>query len=244
MAERSGISSAAAAPSGGSGSASWLAVLQTIDYVDADTQPDDGFQAAGFGPHGKAVTAYSICVHGGQLAYHAKSVANQPTDVRSGSVACGASKWHVTSGGVFIATTNSWVSPSFPVDRPDAGTTPDDGWAGTARDTTGGIGGFDIYAVCAAGMKLRYVQGSPGPVASGHALTRKAMCAANEHVVGGGARVTGPADGSRVVTSAPVDGSDADKVPDDGWTTQRLQRLGRGQAGHALRGLPRLRLSA
>ena len=111
------------------------------------------------------------------------------------------------------------MSSSFPVDRPDAGTTPDDGWAGTARDTTGGIGGFDIYAVCAAGMKLRYVQGTPGPVASGHALTRKAMCAANEHVVGGGARVTGPADGSRVVTSAPVDGSDADKVPDDGWTT-------------------------
>ena len=93
--------------SGGSGSASWLAVLQTIDYVDADTQPDDGFQAAGFGPHGKAVTAYSICVHGGQLAYHTKSVANQPTDVRSGSVACGASKWHVTSGGVFIATTSA-----------------------------------------------------------------------------------------------------------------------------------------
>ena len=45
------------------------------------------------------------------------------------------------------------------------------------------------------------------------------MCASNEHVVGGGARVSGPADRSRLVTSAPVDGSDADKVPDDGWTT-------------------------
>ena len=205
--------------SGGSATASWLAVLQTIDYVDPDTQRDDGMEAAGFGPDGHAITAYSICIKDGDLAYPAKSIPNQPTGLRTGSVTCGPPKWHVTSGGVFIATVNSWMSASFPVDGSDAGTTPDDGWRGTVYDTVGGAGGFDIYAVCAAGLKLHYVRGASGSVASGHARTRKAMCASSEHVVGGGARVSGPADRSRLVTSAPVDGSDADKIPDDGWTT-------------------------
>ena len=121
--------------SGGSATASWLAVLQTIDYLDPDTQRDDGFEVAGFGAHGKAITAYSICTKDGDLGYPAKSIPNQPTGLRTGSVTCGAPKWHVTSGGVFIATVNSSMSASFPVDGPDAGTTPDDGWRGTVHDT-------------------------------------------------------------------------------------------------------------
>ena len=50
-------------------------------------------------------------------------------------------------------------------------------------------------------------------------LALEALDRPNEHVVGGGARVSGPADRSRLATSAPVDGTDADNIPDDGWTT-------------------------
>ncbi len=133
---------------------------------------------------------------------------------------CGPPRWHVTSGSVFIATSESWAGSSFPIDGGDGGPTPDDGWAGTAYDTVGGIGGFSMYAVCAAGLDARYVQGASGPVAPARAAVRKARCGPDAHVVGGGVQVSVAADGVRLVSSAPFDGHDADAIPDDGWTTR------------------------
>ena len=88
---------------------------------------------------------------------------------------------------------------------------------GAALDTAGGPGGFDIYAVCAAGLELRYVRGTPVSVSAGFDVLVKAACGPGAHVVGGGARVEGPVSRERLVSSAPYDGPDADTIPDDGW---------------------------
>ena len=93
----------------------------------------------------------------------------------------------------------------------------DDGWQGRALDTVGGLGGFYVSATCVAGEQLRYVNGATATVDVGHAITRKAACNEDEHVIGGGARIGGLVDTGRLVVSAPYDGPDADSIPDDGW---------------------------
>ena len=62
-----------------------------------------------------------------------------------------------------------------------------------------------------------------------------AKCKAEEAVVGGGGRSSGfYADETYIATSAPVDGPDGDRVPDDGWRAGAQQRRGRGRRATAL----------
>ncbi len=103
------------------------------------------------------------------------------------------------------------------MDGGDGGSTPDDGWQGRVLDTGGGAGGFYTYAVCIRGQDLRYVKRGPIAISAGQSLGRRIGCKENEHVVGGGARMTGPADLGRLVSTFPYDDADADAVPDDGW---------------------------
>jgi hypothetical protein len=197
----------------------WQAFDRPDDYSDADLQPDDGFLGSGFGPTGSSFRTYSICVKDTQLKYVSTSAPSQPSSSRSASASCGAGGWHVTSGSGAIATSNSWLTSSFPTDNGDAGSVRDNGWKATADDTVNGAGGFSVNAICAKGLHLRYVHGSAHTVAAGSGSTAKVSCAANEHVVGGGARVSGSPTQARLVTSAPADGPDSDAVPDDLWLT-------------------------
>lgn len=212
---------------GGSVVQAWLAASRWDDFDDADTVGDDGWLAYGHGPDGARVTAYSICVHGGTLAYPFTTVPDSSSGERSGSIGCGAPRWHVSTGSAFIASTGSWVTSSFPTDGGDPKVTTDDGWAGSVYDVNGGTGGFEVYAVCAAQMPLRYVQLKPGTLVAGRTVLRRVACGPTEHVVGGGARVTGGTSTARSVTSAPYDGTDADHIPDDGWVS-RIHGLGGG----------------
>ena len=123
-------------------------------------------------------------------------------------------------GGVFIATSGSWVNSSAPMDGGDPTATPDNGWAGTVYDSIGGGGGFYVHAVCARGVTLRYVKLPPFKVPTGAAVVRTVACRPAEHVVGGGARVTGSANRARLISTFPYDGKDADGIPDDGWQSR------------------------
>jgi len=205
---------------GGASSQSWDAASRPYDYDDPDMIGDDGWLVEAFGPPGAEVTGYSVCIRDGEIAYPSKTIPSGTTDLRSGSVSCGGGRWHVTAGSAFIATSNSWVNTSFPKDGGDADATPDDGWSGRVYDTGGGNGGFYLFAVCAAGLDLSYAKRAPVTVAAGNAVSRRVACAPSEHAVGGGARVSGPADRARLVSSFPYDGPDADDVPDDGWQSR------------------------
>ncbi len=79
---------------------------------------------------------------------------------------------------------------------------------------------FLVHAVCVRGEALRYVQRGPFPVAAGEAHRHRVACRPDEHVVGGGARLSGPEDRGRLVSSSPTDGGDAGDIPDDGWTSR------------------------
>jgi hypothetical protein len=206
--------------SGGPVAQAWQSASRPDDYNDADTRGDDGWYAGAHGAASAELTAYSICIRDGVIRYPTKTVANSPSGLRTASVGCGGAKWHATSGSAFIATTGSWVNSSFPMDGGDPKSTPDDGWTGSVYDFIGGAGGFYIYAVCAQGLDLRYVKRLPVSLSAGQAVLRRADCKETEHVVGGGARVTGPANRSRLVSTIPFDDADADAIPDDGWQSR------------------------
>jgi hypothetical protein len=205
---------------GGPAAQSWEVASHPYDFDDADMMGDDGWQVGAYGPPTSEVTGFSICVRGGELTYPFRSLPASPTGLRSASVGCGGARWRATTGSAFVATSGSWTQSSFPIDKGDAGATPDDGWKGVVYDAIGGGGVFNMYAVCAAGVALSYVRGAPTSLAAGNAMSRKVACAASEHAVGGGVRTSGPADGARLVSSFPYDGPDADDVPDDGWQTR------------------------
>jgi hypothetical protein len=204
---------------GGSASLAWQSFDRGDDYTDADSNPDDGFLAGGYGPAGKTFISYSICAKNVSLEYPYTTVPNQPTHDRTGTAKCSGPNWRVTTGSVAIATTDSWATTSFPIDGTDADTTRDDGWKGTAYDTIGGMGGYSISAICAKGLNLRYVQKAGPTLTTGHASRVSVSCGTG-HVVGGGVNVTGSQHQTRLVISAPYDGSDADHIPDDGWLSE------------------------
>src|SRR6476646_3842917 len=58
------------AAAGGAAAHAWQAFVRPDDYTDADSDPDDGFLADGFGPSGASFTAYSICAQTVPLQYH------------------------------------------------------------------------------------------------------------------------------------------------------------------------------
>lgn len=205
---------------GGPAAQSWEVASHPYDFDDADMSGDDGWLVGAYGPPTSEVTGFSICVRDGELTYPYRSLPASPTGLRSASVRCGGARWRATAGSAFVATSGSWVQSSFPIDTGDEGATPDDGWKGIVYDANGGGGAFEVHTVCAAGVDLAYVRGTPTALSAGHAVSRKVPCAASEHAVGGGVRTSGPADRARLVSSFPYDGPDADDAPDDGWQTR------------------------
>jgi len=205
------------ASANGAAAATWQAALSFRDHTDADLDLDDGFEVGAFGTLGHQVTAWSICLRDTETKVVTVDGPPAVLPLRSGTVSCGAARWRVVSGSTFIATSDSWVGSSYPIDGPDADTMADDGWRGRAFDTVGGAGWFSVFGVCVAGVQLRYVNGATATVDVGAAITRKASCKEKEHVIGGGLRIGGLVDTGRLVVSAPFDGPDADMIPDDGW---------------------------
>lgn len=190
-----------------------------LEYGDADDVHDDSWDASGYGPDGKSVTAFGICLRPGdfdaKLKYVYRDVPDSSTGNRSAQVGCGG-RYHAVGGGGLIAPSESWISSSYPIDGGDRGKTPDDGWKVRVFDPVGGVGGFVIEVICMRGADLRYVKRKAGGVADGESAGPRARCG-TRHVVGGGLRIGGASDLGRAASSYPFDGADAKQVPDDGW---------------------------
>ena len=195
------------------------------DYLDADTNLDDGWLADAIGTPPAKLHAYTACMKHA-ATYPFQDLPNDSSGNRTASIACPGTQ-RVTQGSMFIATVNSWITSSYPYDGPDKDTIPDDGWRGSVFDTLGGIGGFSDYAICSKGLKLHYFKSPPTKVKVKSAGTVKVPCTPDQHVVGGGERLTGTQSTGRLIGSFPYDGPDKGKIPDDGWQT-KVYNLGGG----------------
>lgn len=211
-------------------SQAWLSSNRPLDYDDVDLAGDDGWAAAGYGPPGTdGLTGFSACVRDRTVRYRWVEIADDPSADRIATIGCGGDRWHVVSGGVTIAPSESWTHSSYPVDGEDEDRAPEDIWTARVYDSVGGTGGFTVYTVCVKGTDLRYVKRAVVTVAAGASVERSAPCRNDEHAVGGGVRLGGPADEARLVSSVPYDDGDADLLPDDGWRIKADNLSGAGK---------------
>jgi hypothetical protein len=119
---------------------------------------------------------------------------------------------HVTGGGVFSNTgyDQTTVNDSVPIDGADADSKPDDGWRGTFDNPTTGFPNLTVLAICGKAMpKYRSV-----PFET-HGSVTTAPCSKRTKPIGGGVSTEGTlAQASRVISSYPGDGLDANSRPE------------------------------
>lgn len=196
----------------GGAASNTIQALRPMDLDDAfeapaNSTPDDWWDGTVTSVVGRTLTGYAICGRS-SFGYVRLSVPAGSSTERSATVSCPAGK-HLVGGGGFIATTDSRITSSFPVDG--------DTWKVALFDSVGGAGGMEAYAVCRkAGQVARVSHRVRGiDASSGDSAT--VLCAAGRHVIGGGGKMSGPISQGSLAASLPVDGRDRDHVPDDGW---------------------------
>ena len=114
-----------------------------------------------------------------------------------------------SEAGTFIATTNSFINSSYPLQG---------GWKSRVYDTVGGLGGMETHVVCRATIDSQLVAAEHVNVAPGSAAAVAASCSSRRHAIGGGGKFSGPIGQAWLSASRPIDNAtDADTVPDDAW---------------------------
>jgi hypothetical protein len=208
------------------GSVGGLALESTpVDSPDdADHKPDDGWQAAAFDTRTVSadVATFAICssakvvyrsttkkVKGGRKA---KLTAHCPAGTKD------------TAGGVQTGDFDAvQISSSFPVDDGDANNKPEDGW-GAQVFNRGSRATVTVWAVCAKGAKVAYIESTVFPLEPG-TPSEVALSVFDDplHVTGGGAsypaKLSTPE--TRLTATAPTDAAfdvPDDSVPDDRMT--------------------------
>jgi hypothetical protein len=136
----------------------------------------------------------------------------------------------VTGGGVSIsgpASVTIEVNSSFPLDGPDFGETPEDGWQGSGSNGTGTAQSMIVWAICSTITNVHIYmvkQDVAGPVQTFEA---EPVCPEGQDVVGGGIGTTGsPTHGHEVAATYPTDSTDAGSTPEDAWRSALNNRTG------------------
>ncbi len=181
-----------------------------LSFGDDDLVPDDYWESIGTPAIGKKLTTYAICMKEPKLKYETVTTPSGPTALRSAVDSC-PGKTRPTGGGGFIATTGSYISSIYPSGKSS--------WGVSLLDVNGGNGGMTNNFVC---LKAKHTSKATKKitVAAGKVRATKATCKGGAHVTGGGLKFSGHSGDGKLISSYPIDGKDADRVPDDGWKVQ------------------------
>ncbi len=120
-------------------------------------------------------------------------------------VAC-PSGTKVSGGGVSTEGDSPQVAVavSRPFDSPDAGSTPDDGWIGSANNGTSSRLTMAVFAVCADSGQFRYTHSAPNALPNNADASARAGCPPGTTITGGGVENSGADVGAEIVGSFPV----------------------------------------
>jgi hypothetical protein len=209
-------------PSGGGvvSEAGYGGAFISSSFPMGSSPPDSGWYSSvenqGATPFALVTTA--ICAPAAlALEYELKTVHQDPGTSVSIGVDCAPGRV-VTGGG--IRTNGNFdemlIAESYPVDGADADHRSDDGWQGTVvNPPTAQPKQFRVVAICASARRahLKYTKATV-PAAAGSQTVAEAGCAVNRHVTSGGAR-SSPV--GVLSSTSPIDATDTDDVPDDGW---------------------------
>ncbi len=135
----------------------------------------------------------------------------------------------VTGGGVQTSALSEDVelSSTLPVDL-DLDLSPDDGWSGSAGNSSPALEELTVHVICASGTFKRPSTNKPLPHLG--TATATATCPAKTKVTGGGVAVSGGNVSLEVSSTRPIDNGDRDSKPDDGWFGRATNRSGGDKA--------------
>ncbi len=187
--------------------------------VPDDFVTDDWWESVVWSVPGRSLTGHAICTKAA-VKYRSVITPDASGPARSGSANC-PSGWTLIGGGGFIATSGSWINSSYPAKN--------NTWKVRINDVIGGIGGMSTSVQCRRAGDVAKVSRTGSTMTSGHASTVTALCAPGRHVIGGGAKLSGPIAEAHLAASFPIDGSDADTIPDDGWRVIGYNDSGAGK---------------
>jgi hypothetical protein len=181
-----------------------------FDGPDHDTRPDDGWTYDFYQSTGTS-DVFAIC-SAGRFAYVKKSKRIRAGQVQTATVSCPRGTRVVSGGGVPIrGATADFLDTSAPFDDADANALPEDGWVVRAQSSTDGK--LRAQAVC-ADVRPTYVSNSFALPPNGSA-TPIVICPTDRQLVGIGGRSLSAGATGYLFGLEPLDGDDADLVPDD-----------------------------
>jgi hypothetical protein len=196
-----------------------------LDTGDADHKPDDGWVAGAVDVRSAAtnLVSYAVCSNT-PVKYASRSKNAQPRRVGKLSASCPPGSKD-TAGGMQTGDLNAvQIDSSFPVDDGDKGKTPDDGWQ-VKFFNRGGRASVTVWAVCAKGTQVSYVDNTAFPIDPGEQQhVEAAVCDDPLHVTGGGVRYSSKLSTieTRMTGVMPLDASfdpgeppNSESVPDD-----------------------------
>jgi hypothetical protein len=186
-------------------------------FEDPDNlAPDDWWESVVWALTGRQLTGFAVCTKS-NVKYRFTTTPNGTVPARTGASDCPAG-WTLIGGGGFIATTNSWLNSSYPAKN--------NTWKVRINDVGGGAGGMSAYAQCRRDSDVVTVAKVGSNLVPGNSSTVTALCAPGRHVIGGGGKISGGILEAHLAASLPIDGSDADSIPDDGWRVIGYNHIG------------------
>ncbi len=167
---------------------------------------------------GAQMTTFAICATGTYL-YPQKTVTIKPNHTKSLKVSCPAGT-KVIGGGVEIigGDHSDEVRASAPADGNDTDHAVGDAWFGAAGDGSSVKVKMKVQAICdGSSSTYKFKVHAPVLLLTGHQNSSQVMCPAGTRVVGGGADVGGSTTANEILDMFPIDSSDADSIPDNGY---------------------------
>lgn len=176
------------------------------------------------------MTIYAICATG-QYVYPHQTVSIAPGHTNAAKVSCPAGT-KVVGGGVAIigGDHTAEVGSSEPADGPDANHKIDDAWFGTAGAGADSLS-MKVEAVCAKHGSYVVKVGTRTPLPDNDVAISVVLCPAGTRVTGGGVDIDGASTDLELHDGFPIDGSDVDGLPDDGWQST-VYNDGSGELHH------------
>jgi hypothetical protein len=191
---------------------------------EAGSQPDDGWIGAAVNSSNTDATVGTdlICGRSVNPKYRSASIP-LPTGAVAGRQALCPPRTRVTGGGVETSGAHKDIEvvSTFPLDGPDRGATPDDGWFGRASNDSGVEQEVTVFAICTKLPRLVYRK-AVGSLPGGSTKSLSVKCRQGARVTGGGVDLTVgglPSLDLEVSSSFTIDGGDRDRIGDDGWET-------------------------
>jgi len=165
------------------------------------------------------MTTFTICA-AGTYFYPSKTVKIKPNHVATLKVSCPAGT-QVIGGGVSIIGGDhaDEVRASEPADGSDADHAVNDAWYGAAGNGSSVKVKLKVTAICdGSGATYQIKSHAPVLLTTGHKNSSQVMCPSGTRLVGGGADVSGANTNMEIHDMYPIDGSDSDANPDNGFT--------------------------